>query len=199
METTTEKMKKELSMEDILAMYVKHKNGAIFQILEHKQRAFVWLRAKNKYTKVLKRDIKQGIVDGNWLEINEHEWKQWVEKDNAYIEEFAQKLVKRIILTQLLIELDDELIDDCEDQPQFRKLLERTNKESERIAIKNYDRLYTVDKSVLKTLMTAIDEVTGKMAKCSTADFIHINNIVQAYLENREDFKEVPVLLETED
>lgn len=188
-------MKKELSMSDILSQYIKHKNGAIFQILSHTRPELVWLRTKNKYTAYKRRSLRQGIVDGKWFTINEHEWRQWVKKDNEYIDRFVKKLLKRVILAQLLIENDDSLIEDFEDVPQFRKLLERTNKESERIAIKNYDRLYAVDKTVLQNLTNAIDSITKKMADCDIEEFFAIEKVLDNYLNNREEFKDKPITL----
>lgn len=195
-QTTTDKMKKEISMSDILAQYIKHKNGSIFHMLEHKtDPSAVWLRSKNNYTKKRRLEIKQGIVNGTWLLINEHEWKRWVKEDNSYIEKFTQKLVKRTILTQLLIELDDELIADHEDIPQFRKLLERSNKEAERIAVKNYDRLYAIDKTILQNLMNTIDGITDKMSGLDVADFIYLDKAVKEFIENPEKFREEEVEL----
>lgn len=190
METTTEKMKNELTMAQILNGYIKHKNGAIFQILEDgKSINHVFLRSKNRYTRKSKRELKQGVVDGRWFNINEHEWRKWVKQDNAYIELLTQKLLKRVIYAQLLIELDDELVNDFEDMPQFRKLLERTNKESERIAAKQYDRLYSVDKKILQNLMTEIDNFTSKVSKVDLQDLFFINKAFEEFFSDPKKYR----------
>lgn len=182
-----EKEKPKISMKDILAGYIKHKNGAIFQVLENERvPGQVFLRAKNTYTKKPLLELRQGLVNGTWFPINEHEWKRWVKKDNEYIEQLTHKKVKRIILAQLLLELDEELVKDNADDKRFRAVLERSNKETERIASKMYDKLYEANKETLQNLANFIDELTTKMGKFKVEEFPYILNMVDKYLEDPE-------------
>lgn len=187
-------MGKEISMQSILDQYVKNEDGSIFHVLQHKTKPHLCLlRTKNKYIQKPILEIRQGLADGTWKGVNEHEWKKWVEIDNAYVEEFTIKLIKRTLLAQLLLELDDELIPDFEDNKYFKGLLEKSNKECERIACKSYDRLYGADKEMSQNLMNQVDDYTSKAAKLAIHDFPHLNNMLEAYLENPEEHKKNPV------
>lgn len=188
------KQKEEITMQSILEQYVKDESGSIFHVLQHNTKPHLCLlRTGNKYVQKPILEIRQGLVNGTWSSVNEHEWKKWVAEDNAYVEAFTIKLIKRTIMAQLLLELDDELIVDFEDNKYFRGLLEKSNKECERIASKSYDRLYGADKSMSQNLMNLVDEFTTKAAGLAIHDFPYLNNMVDKYLENPEEYKKDPV------
>jgi hypothetical protein len=90
----------------------------------------------------------------------------------------------------LLIELDDELIEDYENEKTFRNHLLKTNKEAERIASKNYDRLYNVDKTILQNFMREIDELTAGISSFELTDYLHLNRMVADYKINPEKYQE---------
>ena len=191
MQETTEAPAPKISLESVKDNYVKNRNGAIFQIIEDKKNhKKMYLRSRNKYISKYVRDIKQGLVTGEWLSVNIGELRSWIADDNAYIEKLTQKLLKRVILTQLLLELDDELLVDYENNPNFRNHLNKSNKAAERIASKQYDRLYGLDKTILQNLMNEVDELTEKMASLEISEFIHLNRLMDKYKANPDTYRE---------
>jgi hypothetical protein len=184
-------VKKKTSLEDVKDNYVKHRNGAMFQIIDDNKRpGRLYLRSRNKYISKSLRDVRQGLVTGEWNSVNIGELKVWIQEDNAYIELLTEKLLKRVILTQLLLELDDELLIDYENNPNFKNHLNKSNKAAERIASKQYDRLYGVDKTILQNLMREIDELTSRMASLKMTDFVHLNKLLLKYKLNPEKYQE---------
>jgi hypothetical protein len=184
-------MDKKISIEEARDSHIKNKNGAIFQVFADKKRhGKVYLRSRNKYISIDMLKLKQGLVNGEWLNVNVGELKTWISEDSAYILNLTQKLLKRVILTQLLIELDDELIEDYENEKTFRNHLLKTNKEAERIASKNYDRLYNVDKTILQNFMREIDELTAGISSFELTDYLHLNRMVADYKINPEKYQE---------
>ena len=195
MQETKQAEKPKMSINDVLEQYVKNKNGAIFQVLGDKKNPLkCYLRSRNKYISMPLRTIQQGLIDREWFPINKHELRAWMKEDNAYIEKLTQKLVKRIILGQLLLEIDDDLLADAENTPNLRNHLLKSNKALERIVEKNYDRLYGVDKQILQNLMNEVDELTSKMAGLEITDFIHINRLMDKYKLDPKKYQEKEIL-----
>lgn len=184
----------ELPMQQVLDGYVKHKNGTIFQVIPHStKKDSVLLRTKNIYVEKTFREVKQAIVDGYWSSINEHEWRAWAEKDNEYIIKLSHKLVKRILLSQLLIELDEELEDDFEGDKHFRNTLHKSTKQCERILKDQYNKLYETDKTFLTNFMNNIDDFVGTCSTFQIQDFIHLNKLMEKYAENPKAYQEETV------
>jgi hypothetical protein len=171
------------------ASFVKTKNGSIFQIIINDDKPGVaYLRTGNKYIQTKILDIKQGLVDGKYSEINEHEHKKWVERDNDYMKTLTTKLMKRIILSQLLIELDEDLVVDYKDDKRMNTLLRRSTKECERVTAKGYDMLYDKNKNLVNGIMVELDEFTTKIARINPEDFVFLNKMADDYLVNPSKF-----------
>jgi len=173
-------------MQRALNHYLKvASTGAIYQIIvKETDLNTMYLRSASSYIKKRKIDIKQGFVSGKYVRINEHELKQWSLKDNELMNKITQKLIKRIILCQLLLESDDDLKEFNKDSPRLSKLIDRSNRECERIACEQYDKLYDVDKDILLSLMNNIDEMTESLSKVGVADFFYVKQLVDQYLKN---------------
>ena len=181
---------KQFTIEQLLDQHIKHKNGTIFQVLMHdKNEDICFLRRGNKYIKKKKLELHQGLVSGEWLAINEHELGRFTNEDEIKIQWLTMKLVKRIILAQTLIEGDDELIPEYSDDKYFRGLLEKSNKECERIASKQYDKIYGADNTTSQNLMNAIDRVTTKLSSLNVDDYPYFENLLDKYLSNKEEYQ----------
>lgn len=183
------KVKEPVQMDEVLKAYIKNKNGAIFNVLKHsKKKHIALLRSKNNYYEKPILELKQGLVDGTWSAINMHEYRKWVEEDNLFIEGLTRKMLKRIILAQLLIELDDELIELNEGNKYFRNILEKSNKQSERIVNEQYDRLYHYNKDMLINFANSIDKFTENAASIGIEQFPEFNKVFEIYKKNPEQF-----------
>ena len=70
---------KKITIKDVLHQYVKNKNGAIFHMTQSEHnKSYVFLRAKNHSFKKKVIEIRQGLVDGTWFQVNEGELKTWI-------------------------------------------------------------------------------------------------------------------------
>jgi len=181
-----------LPIQKILDSYVKHtKEGTIFQVIPHKtKKGMCLLRAKNKYLEKKVTDVKQDIVNGYWSPINQQEFREWAKKDNEYMLNLSQKLVKRILMSQLLIELDEELQNDYEGDVYFNNVLKKSVKQCERVVKDQYDKLYNLDKTYLTNFMNNIDDFAGTCSQFKIQDFIHLNKLLEKYAENPEKYQE---------
>lgn len=163
--------KPKVDLQAMLKDYVKADDGLVYHALQSKKKESIcYLRRKNKYIKIGLKTIKQNLVDRKFKEINEHELKNFHKEDNAWAEVFVQKLIKRTVLAQLLIELDDELREDFEDDNRMRAVLAKSTKEVERVANKFYDRMYSAEERISQSVMNSIDSLTTKIGKMTVAE-----------------------------
>jgi hypothetical protein len=177
--------KQEQNTTNELLQYIKTKEGYIYHVLGHDSKPNeVMLRTGNSYIKKSFLSIKQGLADGKYSAINIHELNKWKKEDRIYLDMLNLKMFKRIVLSQLLMELDDELIEHYQDNKYFRSLLDRTNKETERLVSKQYNDLYNYDKEILHNLMNEVDNLTSKCAKVDIQDFPHLNIYLDKYLDD---------------
>ena len=184
-------------MPEILKGYVKTDKGTIYHVIKHKKNErLCYLRRRNTFIEYKISDVKQRLVTGGWSSINEHEWKKFVEKDNAYIEALSQRLIKRIIIAQLLLEVNDELIEDNEDNKYLKNKLEKSNKECERIVRKNYDTLYYTDENMVQNVLNKIESLTEKLSKMNIVEIMDVEDIVSRYLEDPEKYRSETIEME---
>lgn len=185
-----------LPIQKILDSYVKHKNGTIFQVIPHATKVnMVLLRTKNQYVEKYFNEVKQAIIDGYWSPINVQEFREWAKKDNEYMLKLSHKLVKRILLSQLLIELDEDLERDFENDTYFKNTLSKSTKQCERIIKDQYNKLYEVDKTFLTNFMNNIDDFVGTCSTFDIQDFMHLNKLMEKYAENPKAYQEESVEL----
>lgn len=186
-----------ISMQDILKNYIQDDKGNIFHIVQYeKDPKFCFLRTGNTYVKVNITNIRQSIVNGDYKEINEHQWKDWVKKDNAYIEAMSQRIIKRGILCGLIYDLDEDLKKDNEGQNTLINHLERSQKACDRVANKHLDTLFGIDQNVFQNISKAIDETTTKMSKLQMHEYLFVNNMVDDILQNTDKYLNLPVEIE---
>lgn len=177
-------------IKDLLQMYIKHvPTGAIFQTLQDtKNEDKLFLRSKNSHKSFTHQQIQQGVVDGRWTTPNEHELRKHIREENDHMEKYTHRLVKRIIYTQLMMELDSELIEDHADDKNIRSLLERSEKHFERLVKENFNRLYNVDKEYLTNFMNGINNVVSNMAKIDVHQFLAVDKLLSDFIANPDEF-----------
>lgn len=176
---------------NILDTFVKSKSGTIYQVIPHNtKKGVVLLRNKNKYIEKTLVELKQEIVNRNWFSINEHEYRKWAEEDNKHMMLLSHKLVKRILLTQLLIELDDELESDFNNDKYMRNVIEKSKKQCERLVVAQYNKIYETDKTYVTNFMNSIDDFATTCAQFKIEDFLHINTLIRRYNENPEQYQD---------
>ncbi len=179
---------KQVPLSELQQQYIKHvETGAIFHVLQDtKKERNVFLRSKNSYKGLDKIKLQQGIVDGKWSTPNEHELRKHIELENAYYQELTYRLLKRVMFTQLLLELDNELMKDYSDDKYMHGLLTRCEKQFERLVKEEYPKLYAINKEMMMNFLNCIDEVVGKMAKLQVHEFVIVNKLIDDFLADPE-------------
>lgn len=173
---------------EVSQSFLKSPSGFIFQILPGKTSGKLFLRSKNNYYK----DTVQGVrkkLDTDWSHATKLEVEDWLKKDDEYIEAFTRKLVKRIILAQVLIEQNDELIADNVESKHLVNLLRKSNKELERIVGKHFDNIYGADKTITTNLSNAIDKVSKQLSELQVQQFIIVEDFLTSLKNNPEQYE----------
>lgn len=170
--------------------YIKNvASGIIYHVVaDLKNNKNVLLRKGNTFTKLLFLEIKTGIVNGRWKEPNEHEIKAFVKADNEYFQALNYKLVQRILLTQILLELGDDLRQDFMDDKYIHGLLEKCEKQFTRLIKENNARMYAIDKEMLLTLFNSVERVAKKLALRAPHEFMFFEKAIDMCIENPEQF-----------
>lgn len=180
-----------LPSQKVLETFVKSNTGTIYQVIPHKtKKDVVLLRINNSYIEKPFKKVKQEIVDGKWSAINQHEYREWIKKDHEYMVDLSERLVKRVMFSQLLLELDDTFERDFQDNKYFKNVLEKSKKQCERLITSQYDRLYDTDKTYVTNFMNGIDGFMTKCAALGIDDFIHLNILMDKYVKNPEEYQE---------
>lgn len=196
-ESSTNESTNALSIEEQLREYVKHPNGAIFRVLAHPRKVGkVYLQSKNNYKEFDYLAIKKGLVAGDWLPINQHELKKHLKSEELYREQLTRKLVKRVLFTQLQMELDDSLKEDYENDNYVRGILERSEKLFSRLVTEQYAKFYNIDKQMVLNFLKHIETFVDKAINLGVEDFYQVNEMLDLYLANPEKYRSDVVMLE---
>ncbi|WNH10069.1 hypothetical protein [Thalassobellus suaedae] len=124
-----------------------------------------------------------------WSEINEHEYRAWFKEDHEYMMDLSNRLVKRVLLSQILLELDDSLEPDFEDNKYFKNVLEKSKKQCERLANDQFDRLYGIDETYVTNFTNTIDNVATLCTKLGLQDYVHLSKLLEDYAANPEKYQ----------
>lgn len=171
---------------DRINNYVKHKNGAIFLVTENTRNSeMVFLVSKkNKMNSFSKKSIRQGLIDGEWLRVNEHEVRDWEKVYNENMLRVTQKVLKHVIIAELLVEVDEGLDAEGIGDRYFRNLLAKSNKQAARIAEKHFDNLYKVDPVILQNMLRVIEGFANRLAKLPLDDYPYFAHYADNYFED---------------
>ncbi len=183
--------KPKIDLQTILDQYVATENGVVFHVLQSAKNPHIChLRRKNRHIKTDLTKVRQKLVDGKYKAINEHQLKQFLKEDNAFIAEFSQKMLKRTVLAQLLIELDDDLIQDFGDDKRMKSVLTKSNNEVERVATKMYDQVYGTEENIAQEVMNELDGFTSDIGAMPLEHLLVVRKIVKEYKKDPVKFVE---------
>lgn len=191
MKKAKENLTEEQSPSSRVDNYVKHKNGAIFLLTENtRSKDLVFLVSKrNKMNSFSLKDIRQGLVDGEWLRVNQHEVAAWDKVYSNHMLGITQKVLKHVMVAELLIEIDEDLDEEEIGDRYFRNLLAKSNKQAMRIAEKHFNNLYKVDPIILQNMMRVMDELVSNVAKLGLEDYPFFAKFTEKYFEDPKSFR----------
>lgn len=182
--------KSNYTTEEMLDQFVKHENGIIFHVLAHKTKNNIcFLRRGNKYIQKNKLEIKQGLVDGKWKRINEHELKRFLDEDNERLMALTRKMVNRAVHSQALLDIDDELKSDFEDDKRMSSVLERSSKEVERVSNKAFEKIFDKDEEYTLELIKAVSRIGKKIGSMDIRDMSYLESHIDNFSENIEEYR----------
>ena len=185
---------------DRLDNYVKHENGAVFLLTENtREKGKVFLvSSKYKFHSVSLQSIKQGLVDGKWRYVNEHEVRKF---DDEYIENvnaIVQKVLKHVIAAELLMSVDADLDAQEIGDRYFRSLLAKSNKHAERIANKHVDNIYEADPEMFNHIIRTLEQQVKLIASLQLEDIPYFAQYTKKFFEDPKAFRTDDVEFNTE-
>jgi hypothetical protein len=191
------KLNTETPIEMLMPQYCKNADGVIFHITKNEKNAdFCFLRHKNNRQRYSMKVIDQGIVNKSWFYVNEHELRKHLKMEEDYFNVLSEKLLRRILMTQLLLELDDDLTKDYAGDKYMQNILLRSEKEFKRLLNDNYDKVFRMNQEVIQNMFKNIEGLVGKMAKLKLDDFYHVNQMFDLFIQDPEKFKADHVVME---
>ena len=98
-------------------------------------------------------------------------------------------IIKSIILSQLLLENNDDLKGTKFYRQEFKRDLNKTIESLEKYARKYYDTIYNNDSDMANNIMNRIEALTMKLSSATIEDLILIDSVIDKYNENKEWFK----------
>lgn len=171
---------------EILESYVRDHKGQIHQMVPHKVEGYIHLRRGNNYKGFVKKEVGQKVVDGSWRYPNEHELTKFIKQDNKIINHINQIILKRVILTNILLEVDDELIPHFEDDSRSRNLLQKSQAHLNRKNAQLFVRLFGENEEVLQNLMKAIDGFLNAMSGKKAEEIWRVADLILRAEEDNE-------------
>lgn len=163
---------------EVLESYVQDEKGNIHQLVAGKIKEYVYLRRGNNYKSYVRREIQQNIVNGKWKFPNEHELHRFILEDNKVIAEINRMILKRVLLTQILIEVDDWLKPHFEDDNRARNLLTKCQDHLDRKNTHLFNKVYKQDEQMAQNMLKSLDHFLTTIANKRPEDVYRISEMI---------------------
>ncbi len=98
--------------------------------------------------------------------------------------------LKQVILSQLLLECNENLRFTVQYKQQIKNRINSLNKDLESIVFEEYTNIYKTDPEMTTNILNTIDDLVNKLSKSTLDELIMINAVIEKYNENKEWFKE---------
>jgi prephenate dehydrogenase len=97
--------------------------------------------------------------------------------------------LKQVILSQLLLECNENLRFTVQYKQQIKNRINSLNKYLESIVFEEYTNIYKTDPEMTTNILNTIDALITKLSKSTLDELIMINAVIEKYNENKEWFK----------
>ena len=169
-------------------------NTGIFLVIEGTKKDAIFLvSCENKKRKVPKKELFKNISSGKWNTPSEKEAKEWYKLYQSNIAKLTNKLLKRIIVAELLIEIDESLEDNNVGDKHFRNLLKKSNKKASLIADKRFDDVYKADPDLTQNILISIEQHAENLSQLKINDYPFFIEYCKKYFENPEKYRDLKV------
>lgn len=98
--------------------------------------------------------------------------------------------LKQVILSQLLLECNENLRFTVQYKQQIKNRINSLNKDLESVVFEEYTKIYKTDPEMTTNILNAIEDLVAKLSTSTLDELIMINAVVDKYNENKEWFKQ---------
>lgn len=98
--------------------------------------------------------------------------------------------LKQVILSQLLLECNENLRFTVQYKQQIKNRINSLNKDLESVVFEEYTKIYKTDPEMTTNILNAIEDLVAKLSTSTLDELIMINAVVDKYNENKEWFTE---------
>ena len=98
--------------------------------------------------------------------------------------------LKQVILSQLLLECNENLRFTVQYKQQIKNRINSLNKDLESVVFEEYTKVYKTDPEMTTNILNAIESLVIKLTTSTLDELIMINAVVDKYNDNKEWFKE---------
>ena len=98
--------------------------------------------------------------------------------------------LKQVILSQLLLECNENLRFTVQYKQQIKNRINSLNKDLESVVFEEYTKVYKTDPEMTTNILNSIEDLVSKLSTSTLDELIMINAVVDKYNENKEWFTE---------
>jgi len=98
--------------------------------------------------------------------------------------------LKQVILSQLLLECNENLRFTTQYRQQLKHRINSINKDLESVVFKEYTNVYKTHPEMTTNILNKIESLVTKLTTSSIDELIMINAVIDKYNDNKEWFKE---------
>ena len=98
--------------------------------------------------------------------------------------------LKQVILSQLLLECNENLRFTVQYKQQIKNRINLLNKDLESVVFKEYTSVYKTDPEMTTNILNKIESLVTKLTTSTLDELIMINAVIEKYNDNKEWFKE---------
>jgi prephenate dehydrogenase len=98
--------------------------------------------------------------------------------------------LKQVILSQLLLECNENLRFTVQYKQQIKNRINLLNKDLESVVFKEYTNVYKTDPEMTTNILNKIESLVTKLTTSTLDELIMIDAVIDKYNDNKEWFKE---------
>lgn len=98
--------------------------------------------------------------------------------------------LKQVILSQLLLECNENLRFTVQYKQQIKNRINSLNKDLESVVFDEYTKIYKTDPEMTTNILNAIEDLVAKLSTSTLDELIMINAVVDKYNENKSWFEQ---------
>ena len=98
--------------------------------------------------------------------------------------------LKQVILSQLLLECNENLRFTVQYKQQIKNRINSLNKDLESVVFEEYTKVYNTDPEMTTNILNAIEDLVAKLTTSTLDELVMINAVIDRYNENKEWFSE---------